>query len=44
MEVQLFLTSAIKRIDNAAYDKIDELVNGTFTGGQVITMDAKMME
>ena len=37
----VILTSAIKRIDNAAYDKIDELVNGTFTGGQVITMDAK---
>ena len=37
----VILTSAIKRIDNAAYDKIDELVNGTFEGGKVITMDAK---
>ena len=37
----VILTSAIKRIDNAAYDKIDELVNGEFVGGQVITMDSK---
>lgn len=37
----IILTSAIKRIDNAAYDKIDDLVNGKFVGGEVITMDAK---
>ena len=37
----VILTSAIKRIDNAAYENIDAFVNGNFPGGQVITMDAK---
>ena len=37
----VILTSAVKYIDNAAYDMIDALVNGTFPGGQVITMDAQ---
>ena len=37
----VILTSAIKRIDNAAYAKIDEAVNGTFKGGEVITMNAQ---
>ena len=37
----VILTSAIKRVDNAAYDKVNDFVNGTFVGGEVITMDAK---
>lgn len=37
----VILTSAIKRIDNAAYDALDDYANGEFPGGQVITMDAK---
>ena len=37
----VILTSAIKRIDNAAYTKIDEVVKGTFEGGKVITMNAQ---
>ena len=37
----VILTSAIKRIDNAAYDSIEAFVNGNFPGGQVITMDSK---
>ena len=37
----VILTSAIKRIDNAAYAKIDEAVKGTFKGGEVITMNAQ---
>ena len=37
----VILTSVIKCVDNAAYDKIDEFVNGSFVGGEIITMDAK---
>lgn len=37
----VILTSAVKRIDNAAYDMIDAFVNGTFPGGEILTMDAK---
>ena len=37
----VILTSAIKRIGNAAYAKIDEAVKGTFKGGEVITMNAQ---
>ena len=34
-------SSAIKRIDNAAYDAINQAVNGNFDGGKVVTLDAK---
>lgn len=37
----VILTSAIKRIDNAAYDALAAYAKGEFAGGQVITMDAK---
>ncbi|MDE5976849.1 MAG: BMP family ABC transporter substrate-binding protein [Turicibacter sp.] len=37
----VILTSAIKRIDNAVYNTIDQFVKGTFTGGKAITLDAK---
>ena len=37
----VILTSAIKRIDNAAYDAINQAVNGNFDGGKVVTLDAK---
>ena len=29
-------------MDNASYTKIDEFINGTFTGGEVITMTAEV--
>lgn len=32
------LTSAIKRIDNAAYKYIDEKIKGTFPGGEIVTL------
>lgn len=35
------LTSAIKRIDNAAYDALDDVAQGEFAGGDIIVMDAK---
>lgn len=38
----VILTSAIKRVDNASYDKVDEFMKGTFKGGEVITMNAEM--
>ena len=38
----VILTSALKRVDNASYTKIDEFINGTFTGGEVITMTAEV--
>ena len=37
----VILTSAIKRVDNASYDKVKEFMNGTFQGGEVITMNAQ---
>lgn len=37
----VILTSAIKRIDNAAYDALDDIQKNEFPGGQVIVMDAK---
>lgn len=38
----VILTSALKRVDNASYTKVDEFINGTFTGGEVITMTAEV--
>ncbi|HAX73805.1 MAG TPA: BMP family ABC transporter substrate-binding protein [Firmicutes bacterium] len=38
----VILTSAIKRIDNAAYDYIKAFAEGNFPGGETIVMDAKM--
>ena len=35
------LTSAIKRIDEAAYQIIEDEINGEFPGGQVLRFDAK---
>lgn len=35
------LTSAMKRIDVAAYDYIDKKINGTFPGGEIITLTLK---
>ncbi|MCI8701575.1 MAG: BMP family ABC transporter substrate-binding protein [Turicibacter sp.] len=37
----VILTSAIKRIDNASYDAINQVMNGNFDGGKVVTLDAK---
>ncbi len=37
----IILTSAIKRIDNAAFSMIEEELNGTFPGGEVLTLDSK---
>ncbi|MDB8553471.1 BMP family lipoprotein [Turicibacter sanguinis] len=37
----VILTSAIKRIDNAAYDALDDIAQSEFRGGEVIIMDAK---
>ena len=36
----IILTSAMKRIDRAAYDMIEAKLNGTFPGGQTLTLDA----
>lgn len=36
----IILTSAMKRVDQAAYDAIEEFVNGTFQGGRSITLTA----
>jgi basic membrane protein A len=36
----VILTSAIKRVDNAAYDSIDAFINGEFPGGTTIIKDA----
>ncbi len=38
----VILTSAVKRVDNASYSKVEEFMNGTFTGGEVITMNAEL--
>ena len=37
----IILTSAMKYIDNAAYDMIKTETEGTFPGGQILTFDAK---
>jgi basic membrane protein A and related proteins len=36
----IILTSAMKRIDQAAYSMIEAKLNGTFPGGQTLTLDA----
>ncbi|MCL1949188.1 MAG: BMP family ABC transporter substrate-binding protein [Turicibacter sp.] len=36
----VILTSAMKRVDQAAYEAIDAFVNGTFEGGRSITLTA----
>lgn len=36
----VILTSAMKRLDVAAYDLIDQAINGTFPGGETLTFDA----
>jgi len=36
----VILTSAVKRVDNAAYEYIQKFLNGEFPGGQSITKDA----
>jgi len=37
----VILTSAVKKIDQAAYDMIKAEIEGKFPGGQTITLDAK---
>ncbi|KAB3530087.1 BMP family ABC transporter substrate-binding protein [Alkaliphilus pronyensis] len=37
----VILTSAMKRIDQAAYDMIQAEINGEFPGGEVLNFDAK---
>ena len=37
----VILTSAVKKIDAAAYQMIEEEINGNFPGGQTITFNAK---
>lgn len=34
------LTSAMKQLGTASYDAIDDIVNGQFKGGQVVTLDS----
>ncbi|MFV0439724.1 MAG: BMP family protein [Lachnospirales bacterium] len=36
----VLLTSAVKDLDTAAYDSIDSILNGTFQGGEMITLDS----
>ncbi len=36
----IILTSAVKKIDRAAYDMIEAYLNDSFPGGQVLTFDA----
>jgi basic membrane protein A len=36
----IILTSAMKRIDTAAYDMVKAQLDGTFPGGQTLTFDA----
>ena len=36
----VILTSAIKRIDHAAFDMIQNELNGEFPGGQILTLDS----
>lgn len=40
-EKSVILTSALKRVDQAAYDMIKAQLDGKFPGGQTIVMDAK---
>lgn len=37
-ENSVILTSAMKRVDTAAYDYIDAILNGNFPGGQIIDL------
>ena len=37
----IILTSAVKKIDQAAYDMIKANLDGTFPGGETLTFDAK---
>ncbi|WP_319415976.1 BMP family ABC transporter substrate-binding protein [Marispirochaeta aestuarii] len=39
-EKSVILTSAMKRIDQAAYDMIKAEIDGNFPGGQILTLDA----
>ena len=39
----IILTSAMKRIDRAAYEMIKADLDGEFPGGQILTLDAKNM-
>lgn len=39
-EKSVILTSAVKRIDNAAFDMVQNELNDTFPGGQVLTFNA----
>ena len=36
----IILTSAVKKIDQAAYDMIKANLDGTFPGGETLTFDA----
>ncbi|AHC15316.1 BMP family lipoprotein [Salinispira pacifica] len=36
----IILTSAVKKIDQAAYDMIEAHLNGEFPGGQILTLDS----
>ena len=38
----IILTSAMKRMDQAAYDMINQVVKGEFPGGEAISMDASL--
>lgn len=37
----IILTSAVKKIDQSAFDMIQDELNGEFKGGQILTFDAK---
>jgi basic membrane protein A len=39
-ENSVILTSAVKKIDQAAYDMIEAFLNGSFPGGEILTLDA----
>lgn len=38
-DASVILTSAVKRIDNAAFDMIEAELNGKFPGGQILVLD-----
>lgn len=40
-DASVILTSAVKRIDTAAYNMIDAEIKGEFPGGQTLTFDSK---
>ncbi|HEY4392214.1 MAG TPA: BMP family protein [Paenibacillus sp.] len=40
-EKSVILTSAVKKVDQAAYDMIKAEIEGKFPGGQTLTLDAK---